>query len=76
MREMDPSMLLAFLIRDDRDWQAWKQGVKEVRPPFVLLLDLPTSLTYNIGAWKTRRSRIGHNARLRKPPRNERRRYR
>ncbi|KAF3210432.1 Cysteine protease atg4 [Orbilia oligospora] len=30
LREMDPSMLLAFLIRDDRDWQAWKQGVKEV----------------------------------------------
>ncbi|KAF3920725.1 hypothetical protein AA313_de0204858 [Arthrobotrys entomopaga] len=30
LREMDPSMLLAFLIRDERDWQAWKQGVKEV----------------------------------------------
>ncbi|KAK6359573.1 Cysteine protease atg4 [Orbilia brochopaga] len=30
LREMDPSMLLAFLIRDEKDWQAWKQGVKEV----------------------------------------------
>ncbi|KAF3918386.1 hypothetical protein ABW20_dc0101075 [Dactylellina cionopaga] len=27
LREMDPSMLLAFLIGDERDWQAWKQGV-------------------------------------------------
>lgn len=30
LREMDPSMLLAFLIGDERDWQSWKQGVKEV----------------------------------------------
>ncbi|KAF3931712.1 hypothetical protein ABW19_dt0205594 [Dactylella cylindrospora] len=31
LREMDPSMLLAFLIRDEVDWQSWKQGVKEVQ---------------------------------------------
>ncbi|KAI9798549.1 MAG: Cysteine protease atg4 [Piccolia ochrophora] len=28
--EMDPSMLIAFLIRDEADWDAWKQGVAKV----------------------------------------------
>jgi cysteine protease ATG4 len=26
---MDPSMLVAFLIRDERDWNAWRQAVSE-----------------------------------------------
>lgn len=29
--EMDPSMLLGFLIRDDRDWADWRSRVGEVR---------------------------------------------
>ncbi|KAF1982076.1 cysteine protease atg4 [Aulographum hederae CBS 113979] len=29
--EMDPSMLIGFLIRDEADWEAWKKGVTEVQ---------------------------------------------
>lgn len=29
--EMDPSMLLGFLIRDEKDWADWKRRVAEVR---------------------------------------------
>lgn len=28
---MDPSMLLGFLIRDEKDWQDWKRRVADVR---------------------------------------------
>ena len=31
LREMDPSMLLGFLIKNDDDWQAFRNGVAEVR---------------------------------------------
>ena len=27
IKEMDPSMLIAFLIRDEEDWQDWKKGI-------------------------------------------------
>lgn len=30
LREMDPSMLLAFLIKDENDWNDWRQKFKEV----------------------------------------------
>lgn len=30
VKEMDPSMLLAFLIRDEDEWKAWRRGVEEV----------------------------------------------
>lgn len=29
--EMDPSMLLGFLIRDDRDWKDWKRRISDVK---------------------------------------------
>jgi cysteine protease ATG4 len=29
--EMDPSMLLGFLIRDDKDWEDWRRRVSEVK---------------------------------------------
>ncbi|KAF2100062.1 putative cysteine protease atg4 [Rhizodiscina lignyota] len=29
--EMDPSMLIAFLIRDENDWRAWRAGVAQVQ---------------------------------------------
>jgi cysteine protease ATG4 len=28
--EMDPSMLIGFLLRDEEDWNAWKKGIKDV----------------------------------------------
>jgi cysteine protease ATG4 len=33
---MDPSMLIAFLIRDENDWKAWRQGVQEVQGKAVV----------------------------------------
>jgi cysteine protease ATG4 len=27
---MDPSMLMGFLIRDEADWQSWRQGISSV----------------------------------------------
>ncbi|KAH8819594.1 putative cysteine protease atg4 [Xylogone sp. PMI_703] len=30
VKEMDPSMLIAFLIRDENDWQDWKSAIKQV----------------------------------------------
>jgi cysteine protease ATG4 len=31
IREMDPSMLIAFLIRDEADYDNWKEGVVSVQ---------------------------------------------
>lgn len=31
VKEMDPSMLLAFLITNESEWKAWRRGVEEVR---------------------------------------------
>ncbi|KAF2176323.1 autophagy-related protein-like protein 4 [Zopfia rhizophila CBS 207.26] len=31
IREMDPSMLIAFLVRDEADFEDWKQGVVSVQ---------------------------------------------
>lgn len=31
IREMDPSMLIAFLIRDQQDFENWKEGVVSVQ---------------------------------------------
>jgi cysteine protease ATG4 len=33
---MDPSMLIAFLIRDEKDWEDWRQGVQEVQGKAVI----------------------------------------
>jgi cysteine protease ATG4 len=30
IREMDPSMLIGFLIEDEEDWKAWKKSVTDV----------------------------------------------
>jgi cysteine protease ATG4 len=30
VREMDPSMLIGFLIRDEEDWKAWRTGITNV----------------------------------------------
>ncbi|MCJ1314283.1 Cysteine protease atg4 [Agyrium rufum] len=30
LRDMDPSMLLAFLIRDEQDWKAWRRALSRI----------------------------------------------
>ena len=36
MREMDPSMLVGFLIKDEDDWLDWKRGVKHVQGKAII----------------------------------------
>lgn len=36
VKEMDPSMLIAFLIRDENDWKNWRQAVQEVQGKAVV----------------------------------------
>ncbi|KAH8661351.1 putative cysteine protease atg4 [Tricladium varicosporioides] len=36
VKEMDPSMLIAFLIRDEADWKAWRQAVQEVQGKVII----------------------------------------
>ena len=32
LKEMDPSMLIAFLVKDHDDWLDWLRRIDEVRP--------------------------------------------
>ncbi|KAF4868468.1 putative cysteine protease ATG4 [Colletotrichum siamense] len=36
VREMDPSMLIGFLIKDDDDWSEWRRNVKHVQGKAVI----------------------------------------
>jgi cysteine protease ATG4 len=36
VREMDPSMLIGFLIRDEQDWIEWRASVKHVQGKAVI----------------------------------------
>ncbi|KAL2261689.1 hypothetical protein VTK26DRAFT_3618 [Humicola hyalothermophila] len=36
VEDMDPSMLIAFLIKDEDDWDAWKSGVKHVQGKAII----------------------------------------
>jgi len=36
IREMDPSMLIGFLIRDEEDWTEWRRGVKHVQGKAII----------------------------------------
>ncbi|CZS92639.1 hypothetical protein WAI453_006634 [Rhynchosporium graminicola] len=36
IKEMDPSMLIAFLIRDEKDWREWRQSVQEVQGKAII----------------------------------------
>ncbi|MCJ1279543.1 Cysteine protease atg4 [Puttea exsequens] len=36
LRDMDPSMLLAFLIRDKEDWRSWRRAMTEVNGKAVV----------------------------------------
>lgn len=40
VREMDPSMLIGFLIQDEEDWDEWASGVKHVQgKPIINVAD-------------------------------------
>lgn len=48
--EVDPSMLIAFLIRSEEDWSNWKRSVNEVQgKKIVHIADKDPSATYNTG---------------------------
>lgn len=36
VRDLDPSMLIGFLIRDEQDWEDWKSGVKHVQGKSII----------------------------------------
>lgn len=36
VKEMDPSMLIAFLIRDEDDFKVWRRGVQEVQGKAII----------------------------------------
>lgn len=36
VREMDPSMLIGFLIKDEDDWDTWKESVKYVQGKAII----------------------------------------
>lgn len=38
IREMDPSMLIGFLIRDERDWADWRRSVKHVQGKAIIFV--------------------------------------
>lgn len=45
VKEMDPSMLIAFLIRNEDDWHAWRDGVNAVQgKPVIRVADVEPSL--------------------------------
>ena len=36
INEMDPSMLIGFLIRDESDWEDWKRRIREVKGKSII----------------------------------------
>lgn len=36
IKEMDPSMLIGFLIRDEEDWKDWRRSVKHVQGKAII----------------------------------------
>lgn len=36
IKEMDPSMLIGFLIRDKNDWDSWRKGISQVQGKAVI----------------------------------------
>jgi cysteine protease ATG4 len=36
VREMDPSMLIGFLIRSEDDWMDWRRSVKHVQGKAII----------------------------------------
>lgn len=45
VKDMDPSMLIAFLIRDEADWRNWRAAISHVQGKAVVhVADLDTAL--------------------------------
>ncbi|ATZ47391.1 hypothetical protein BCIN_02g06770 [Botrytis cinerea B05.10] len=49
IKEMDPSMLIAFLIRDENDWNEWRRAVKEVQGKGVIHVADTDPASYGLG---------------------------
>ncbi|KAG4028713.1 hypothetical protein MFRU_019g00070 [Monilinia fructicola] len=49
IKEMDPSMLIAFLIRDENDWKEWRRAVKEVQGKGVIHVADKDPALYGLG---------------------------
>lgn len=50
VKEMDPSMLIAFLIRDENDWKEWRRAVQEVQGKAVIHVADKDPVLYSQGA--------------------------
>lgn len=50
VKQMDPSMLIAFLIRDDDDWKKWRQAVKHVQGKGVIHIADKDPALHGIGS--------------------------
>jgi cysteine protease ATG4 len=50
IKEMDPSMLIAFLIKDENDWKEWRRAVKEVQGKGVIHVADKDPALYGLGA--------------------------
>ena len=45
LKDMDPSMLIAFLIKDEEDWKSWRRGISDASgKPVVHVADSEPSL--------------------------------
>ncbi|PSS09203.1 hypothetical protein M430DRAFT_128201 [Amorphotheca resinae ATCC 22711] len=49
VKEMDPSMLIAFLIRDENDWKEWRRAVQEVEGKAVIHVADKDPALYGLG---------------------------
>lgn len=44
IKDMDPSMLIGFLVKDKTDWKNWRKAVSEVGKPVVHVADTEPTL--------------------------------
>ncbi|TAQ84604.1 hypothetical protein B7494_g7079 [Chlorociboria aeruginascens] len=49
VKEMDPSMLIAFLIRNENDWKDWRRAVQEVQGMKVITVADTDPLLHGLG---------------------------
>ena len=49
VKEMDPSMLIAFLIRDEEDWKNWRRAIESVEEKAVVHVADKDPLLHGLG---------------------------
>jgi cysteine protease ATG4 len=49
VKDMDPSMLIAFLIRDENDWKNWRAAIQDVQGKAVIHVADRDPLLYSLG---------------------------